>query len=48
MKTEISPQVYGAKVILETLSIGELRLIEDYAMHLRVDLQNEQLRVLKS
>lgn len=47
MKDQISPYIHAVKNILETLNVGELRLIEDYAQHLRINLQDENLKKLR-
>lgn len=45
---ELSNQIYGVKVILQTLNAQELRVIEDYAQYLRIHLQESYLNQLKN
>lgn len=44
MKKELSE----IKQLLQFLDVGELRLIEDYAQHLRCKLQDEALKRMKA
>lgn len=45
---DFTSAIQAIKIILETLNIGELRLVEDYAQCLRIDLQDKQLKALKT
>lgn len=42
----MSSAIHGAKVILDTLNVGELRAIEDYCQRLRIKLQEDNLHTL--